>query len=265
MNKKNITKQDVIDILNNENFYKNNILDLKSLDQVEEIESFAFSGIKKNLHKVILPPNLKRIGQSAFMYNKIKQIVWNDKIEHISFACFESNYLEVLQIPSSIKVIEESAFAMNSIKTLHIPSFLTTLENDLFYNNKIEELIIEDFKNKEIKNAFFNNDNIKNIVLKSNFRLLEDTNKYDYKKMIFYFLDHFSDYENEVKMTVDNLKLSNFLKSLVIDNVQKLTIENNNSKSVEVLEFYVEKMDLDTKLEFKLISKKDLKTSLKIV
>lgn len=47
MNKKIIFKQDAKEILNNSSFYYNNVLDLSSLDLVEEIADFAFSASKK--------------------------------------------------------------------------------------------------------------------------------------------------------------------------------------------------------------------------
>ncbi|WP_215743080.1 leucine-rich repeat domain-containing protein [Mesomycoplasma hyorhinis] len=265
MNKKIIFKQDAKEILNNSSFYYNNVLDLSSLDLVEEIADFAFSASKKTIEKVILPINLKKIGQSSFMYNQIKKIVWNDKIEHLSFACFENNKIQDLVIPNSLKSIEESSFAMNLIKKLEIPETLTHLETDTFFANAIEDLEIHHFNNKILKQAFSSNENIKNIKLISDFKFFQNKAEIPFKSLVFYFLDHFSDYENEVELEINNENITIFLKSLEIENIQKIILENSKSDSDEVFDFYVEKINTEFCLEFKLISKKRWKSNLKIL
>lgn len=72
------------------------------------------------LKSVILPPNLKIIGEKAFAYSDIENLTLPDTLEFIGQQAFLSNRIKSLEIPKSVTSIGAHAFDENGMKELII-------------------------------------------------------------------------------------------------------------------------------------------------
>ena len=111
---------------------------------------------KSRLRSVILPKNLKSIGESAFDGNKLTSLSLPEGVTNIGRYAFFGNRLTGLSLPEGITSIGPHAFAGNKLSSLSIPEGITKIGWGAFAGNKLTSLklpkgmpIIEDgtFKN----------------------------------------------------------------------------------------------------------------------
>ena len=108
-------------------------------NQLTTIGAYAFA--KNYLQNVILPNNLKIIGDSAFRYNDITTLTIPASVETIERYAFNAS-LTTLTFRldkdgnSSLKTIGDSAFNNNNLTSLEIPASVETLGEQAFFNNE---------------------------------------------------------------------------------------------------------------------------------
>ncbi len=102
---------------------KNHVLNIPSViygKEVRSIQANAFrnTDLAENIkfEKVILPKELKNIGEAAFSGNSISAVNFGNKLEIIGANAFSYNQLTEVLIPETVKEIGLQAFANNQIE-----------------------------------------------------------------------------------------------------------------------------------------------------
>ncbi len=101
------------------------------------------------LMEVIIPGNVKTIGNFAFIGNDMFELSISDGVENIGNNAFSYNCLSDITIPNSVRVIGDYAFYKNKLKKVEIPSSVKSIgthafdEIDITYGNTLitKELI----------------------------------------------------------------------------------------------------------------------------
>ena len=101
------------------NFSGNNsIKELILPDSLTEIDTGLFYGYRE-LEKVILPENLKVIGESAFAHSTIKEITLPESLEKIGACAFyECHNLQEVAIPGKVTSIGNVAFSGKGLQKI---------------------------------------------------------------------------------------------------------------------------------------------------
>ena len=101
------------------NFSGNNsIKELILPDSLTEIDTGLFYGYRE-LEKVVLPENLKVIGESAFAHSTIKEITLPESLEKIgALAFYECHNLQEVAIPGKVTSIGNVAFTGFGLKKI---------------------------------------------------------------------------------------------------------------------------------------------------
>ena len=124
----------------------------------------------KNCEKKIIIPqtinnkNVTKIGEGAFRYKNLMNIVIPDSVTTIGEVSFANNQLTNVEIPSSVTTIGRYAFAYNQLTNVEIPSSVTTIESGTFDNNKISNVNINTSITSIGAYAFTNN-NIRDLIV----------------------------------------------------------------------------------------------------
>lgn len=104
----------------------------KHYTQDSTIGAFMFSRFK-NLEQVILPENIVKINKSAFdLCRKLNKINIPNNVEMIGEGAFAFTSLEEIVFPHSLKEIEMDAFYGTKIKSIYIPTSLIRLDKYAF-------------------------------------------------------------------------------------------------------------------------------------
>lgn len=103
--------------------------------QIKEIGKYSFDNCS-NLTEIVLPDNLKIIGENAFARSKINKIVLPESLTAIKEGAFsESSELNIVEFPSnngSLTTIGGSAFKSTPIVNLQIPNTVTEIGDTAF-------------------------------------------------------------------------------------------------------------------------------------
>lgn len=116
-------------------------------EQYKDVSAFA----------IILPPELKEIGQLAFLNSFIKTAVIPNNVTDIGMAAFEScSKLINVKIGNGVNLIDQFAFSdCNHLKSIIIPNNVKTLKRSIFLRcSSMEEAVIGNGI-IEIPNAIF--------------------------------------------------------------------------------------------------------------
>ena len=135
-----------------EAFYRcENLKYVEFSSKLQYIGARAFMNCSQ-LEEIILPNDLLQIDEEAFCNCELSNVIFNQNIQIIGLAAFESNNLQMVDIPASCQIIGNGAFCNNPIR-LVIVRGLTYIAggNDMFIWQSIEavyasELIINDLK-----------------------------------------------------------------------------------------------------------------------
>ena len=82
------------------------------------------------------------IGESAFYYNQLTQVIIPDGVTDIGNGAFGNNQLTQATIPASVTNIGNSAFAGNQLTQVTIPDGVTNIGNDAFVSNQLTAVTI---------------------------------------------------------------------------------------------------------------------------
>lgn len=96
------------------------------------------------LSTIVLPNTLTTIGNIAFRYNSLEQLIIPDSVTSlgtlISGQAFAINNLKKLKIGSGLTTIAAKSFQGNYIEELEIPNNITTIKGSAFANNNIKKI-----------------------------------------------------------------------------------------------------------------------------
>lgn len=153
--------------------------DLIVPDNVKIIGQSAFEG--NELTNVTIPNSVIEIGESAFALNKLTNIIIPDSVKIISNMAFEVNLLTSVTIPNSVRTIGGRAFAQNQLTNVTIPGSVETIgayafEGQyglMFYNNEITSLKIENGV-KAIEKGAFKGNYLKSVVIPDSVETIGD-------------------------------------------------------------------------------------------
>ena len=109
-------------------------------DNLKHIGEWAFRTNK--LTKIALPKNLETLGDYAFGNNEISEIEWPDSINTISPGAFTQNKLTEITIPNGVTQIGNRSFSSNELRILDLPDSITTIEDWAFSGNDLFEVVI---------------------------------------------------------------------------------------------------------------------------
>lgn len=82
---------------------------------------------------------VKEIGDSAFIFDKLKSVDIPNSVTIIGKQAFAQNELSSITIPNGVTSIGELAFLDNSITSIVIPASVTTIEEGAFNKNKLTD------------------------------------------------------------------------------------------------------------------------------
>ena len=121
----------------------------KEIEHFEEFEYFiAITTIKpytfgdmsgySNFKTIKLPPNLTSIGDRAFYYSGVQEVLFNNKLKTIGEYAFESTKLVNVTLPNSVTTISRHAF--NNCLTLELFDFSQTEVTEILDNRNLDAL-----------------------------------------------------------------------------------------------------------------------------
>ncbi len=123
------------------------------------------------LTSVVLPPNLKTIGESSFKSNNITNVVMPDSVTNVGKMAFYNNTtIENVVLSDSLIKLGESAFENNKVKVLKIPDSLKVIEKTTFKNNAIVTLDLGNVVS--ISEGAFNTNNLGNLELPDSLKVV---------------------------------------------------------------------------------------------
>lgn len=120
--------------------YCRNLKKVKLPKSLLEIGTSAFQ--VTGIEEIVLPPNVKVIGDRAFYETKLKKIILPDKLRSISRSMLESSLLEEIDIPQSVVHIENSAFKNTRLKEVELPHDLYSIGESAFEIPGLKKIII---------------------------------------------------------------------------------------------------------------------------
>lgn len=84
------------------------------------------------------------IGEGAFAYNLLTELLIPNSIASIEEGAFAHNMLASLSLPCSLTHIDDYAFASNLLTSLTISASITSIGDGAFYNNQLTHITIPD-------------------------------------------------------------------------------------------------------------------------
>lgn len=134
--KGSINEKDLLIIKMMSQKYQNlRILDLDEVDNMELLPDSVFVSCS-SLREVVLPRNLKRIGNAAFQYcTNLKKVTFSNKISTIGDDAFYGcENLKFIDLPNAITSIGKGAFSHCSrIATITLPASISNIAAEAFY------------------------------------------------------------------------------------------------------------------------------------
>ena len=94
---------------------------------------YALNNIAPHQKKLVIPNSVTYIGESAFAYCYIDQVIISDNVEHLSNYCFSECFIDDIHLPARLKHIGYAALNNNTLRNLELPNSLETIEGRAFY------------------------------------------------------------------------------------------------------------------------------------
>lgn len=128
--------------------------------------TFEYCG---ELSSVIIPPNVKTIGKSAFASCGLTSVTISNGVETIGIGAFSGcSHLSSISIPSSVTSIGIGAFSNCGLTSIEIPKNVTTIESSTFHEClSLTSVKIPEGVTKMESNAFSKCSSLKTITIPS--------------------------------------------------------------------------------------------------
>ena len=184
-----------------------------------DIKNGVMTGYNAYNDKVVIPGEIKKIGQRAFGYRSPKDITILSGVEEIGDDAFsDCNKLVKIIIPDSVTKIGDRAFKRCLIKKLAIPNSINTIGKDAFSEcNNLQQIIIPENVTEIGEGAFANCDFLKEVKILGNITEIKDNTFGNCKSL----------YEIEIPKTVirigeDAFERTNLCKINITENVKEI-------------------------------------------
>ena len=103
----------------------------------------------------VVPEEVTGIGESAFLFSKIKSIKLPGKLKSIGEKAFAGCHdLKELVIPDSVTSIEKEAFRNSGLEAVRLPKKLKTLKEEVFSGAELNSIDIPEGVTKIEREAF---------------------------------------------------------------------------------------------------------------
>ncbi|MGC7169753.1 leucine-rich repeat protein [Metamycoplasma hominis] len=147
---------------NNKNF------EIKDNFFIDKNNKKILAYLDKKTTKVVIPNNVKKIGESAFSNcENLKEVSLNEGLEKIGAETFYDTKIESITIPGSVKEIGERAFCnCENLKEVILNEGLKKIGASAFPNTKIESITIPSSVKEIGESAFSNCKNLKEVIYK---------------------------------------------------------------------------------------------------
>ena len=156
-------------------------IDISAMN-ITEIPSNTFGGCN-NLSEVILPPTLEKICHSAFYYcTSLEHIDLPDSVKNICSYAFYITALRSFTAPSDLKDIGFCAFrSCFNLQEVHLNYGLEYIASEAFRATPLKTINFPSTI-KELGHAVlsYDNDNIKTVIINSDFDLVRTLTDYEY-------------------------------------------------------------------------------------
>lgn len=153
------------------------VLDLTNYENMEVFPKGKDNNSdNKYIAKVILPNNLKVIGEKAFQYwENLESVVIPETVTSIEpLAFYNCNQLREIRLPENIQIISVGVFESTAIKELEIPQNVRNIEEDAFRLCKnLETVTIKGDIETICKTAFADCQNLKKITFKKTVKKID--------------------------------------------------------------------------------------------
>ena len=130
-------------------------VDFSSAIHLKNIGDSAF--VYNQLANVIIPNNVISIGEGTFVGNQLTSVTIPNSVISIGESAFEGNQLTSVTIPNSVISIGAYAFGWNQLASVTIPNSVTCIENYAFYQNLLTSITIPNNLTSIGENAFSRN------------------------------------------------------------------------------------------------------------
>jgi len=116
------------------------------------------------LEELILPNTLVSIGDEAFCFNDLTGVIIPDSVKYIGVRAFWSNKLKHVKIPRNIPEIGYGAFGYNDITEIILPDHITDIGYRMFADNELTGITIPETV-KTIGDYAFENNRITELII----------------------------------------------------------------------------------------------------
>jgi len=118
--------------------YVGDKVNLNKINTVEEIGAYAFANLDlSDLSELVIPSNIKSIGDYAFANTSIRELKLTEGIERIGKHAFANNRLTTISIPNTVTLVDDYAFYNNQIESIDLGINLKYIGTKAFSNNSI--------------------------------------------------------------------------------------------------------------------------------
>lgn len=174
--------------------------------------------------------NVTRIGNGAFEYSELTQIVLPKGLEYIGRNAFRYSKLTTIEIPNNVKYIGQQAFRGNDLTTVAILGAVENIEVGTFMENKITNLYMPESVVSIGGNAFSYNQ-LENVVIPRNVTSIGNS-AFLVNKLLRV------DIPNGVKYIGNNAFQNNKLSSIVLpENIKSIGLQAFWGNELQSIEF----------------------------
>lgn len=141
------------------------------------VEDGVLKGVSdKSLTSIVLPSNIKSIGDCAFYESNVNEITLNDGIETIGKQCFTGSKIRKINFPSSLKEVGIMAFQdCNELEYVDMSGTqIQTMSEDLFLDSSIKSIVLPKQLKSISSQAFSGTKNLKTITLGKDVTEIDD-------------------------------------------------------------------------------------------
>ncbi|MDY6146647.1 MAG: leucine-rich repeat protein [Peptoniphilaceae bacterium] len=144
-------------------------------EKLKEIGDYAFirNDDMGSIEKLVIPPSVTAIGDSAFQNQGIGALTLNEGLETIGSSAFRKNAIESVTFPSTLKIIGGNAFESNQLTAVSIPGTVKSIQSKAFQNNRIESLELKEGV-QSIKRDAFKDNQLKTATIPSTVQTIEE-------------------------------------------------------------------------------------------
>lgn len=123
--------------------------------------AFAYNSLKN----LVLPVGTTTIGEMAFANNQLASVSLGTQLTTIGASAFNSNRLTTVNLPDLVTTVGSNAFYHNQLTSIHLDDALITIGAGSFEDNQLVSIVIPDSVTTIGESAFTSNETLTNLTL----------------------------------------------------------------------------------------------------